>query len=278
MGREPVILMYHAIADDLTPPELSYSTPVAEFREQMGYLAAQQYRVLSLSELCNRWEHGLPIERRTAVITFDDGFDCLHSNALPILQQHGFPATVYMVSDYVGKLGDFDVQYGIEPRQMLSREQLFDLQAAGIEVGAHSRTHASLPSLSADALRDEILGSKHVLEDMLGRPVRHFAYPKGRYNNAVRDAVENAGYASGSSTRVGTNSAKTDRFVLRRAQIGTGLNRSQFDWKLRLGELPYGLLRSYLRRAYYRCRNLEQPIIGASSPGVLRRDALTTQF
>lgn len=48
MGREPVILMYHAIADDLTPPELSYSTPVAEFREQMGYLAAQQYRVLSL--------------------------------------------------------------------------------------------------------------------------------------------------------------------------------------------------------------------------------------
>ena len=201
-------------------------------------------------------DSGAPVPRRTVVITFDDGYDCLHRTVLPILQRYGFPATIYMVSNYVGRMADFDAGEGIPPRQLLSRQQLLELHSAGIEIGAHSATHADLPTLSQECLIREVSGSKAQLEDILGIAVSSFAYPKGRFNRRVRDTAEKAGYSTACSTMWGLNTAHTDRFALRRAEFGTGVTESEMAWKLRLGATPSVAARSMVSRRIKQLRAL----------------------
>jgi peptidoglycan/xylan/chitin deacetylase (PgdA/CDA1 family) len=240
--------MYHAVANDLTEREWSYSTPTAEFERQMAYLAQRGYRVVTLRELCSYWKDGKAIPPRMVALTFDDGYDCLHRTVMPVLKRFGFSATLFMVSDYIGRMGDFDVAHGIPARQMLSRQQLLELLREGIEIGSHTATHADLPSLDARALRDEVQGSKATLEDVLGVEVCSFAYPKGRFNSVVRDAIVHAGYAAACSTRAGINSALTDRYVLRRAQFGANMTDRDFAWKIRIGHTPIALAREVASR------------------------------
>lgn len=248
LPRLPAILMYHAVADDLTENELSYSTPVAEFGRQMAFLAQRGYRVVTLRELCSYWTQGKAVPPRMVALTFDDGYDCLYRTGMPVLQRWGFSATLFMVSGYVGRLGDFDVAHGIPARQMLTGQQLRELHRNGIEIGSHTATHADLPTLDACALRDEVQGSKAALEDLLGAEVSSFAYPKGRFNSAVRDAIEQAGYSAACSTRAGLNCAMTDRYALRRAQFGADLTDRQFAWKIRIGHTPLALAREVAGR------------------------------
>jgi peptidoglycan/xylan/chitin deacetylase (PgdA/CDA1 family) len=79
-------------------------------------------------------------------------------------------------------------------RPVLSWAALAEVAASGIEIGAHSHTHPAMDRLSASELADQATRPKAELEDRLGTPVTSFAYPYGRYDRRVRDAVAAAGY------------------------------------------------------------------------------------
>jgi peptidoglycan/xylan/chitin deacetylase (PgdA/CDA1 family) len=63
------------------------------------------------------------------------------------------------------------------------------------------------------------MASKKKLEDLFGRRIRHFCYPYGDWNEAVRDLVVEAGYETASSTRFGVNTPETSPFVLCRIMV-----------------------------------------------------------
>ena len=85
----------------------------------------------------------------------------------------------------------------------MTRTQLLEMAAAGVTVGAHSRTHADLPACSPSELEREVRGSKEDLEDLLGKRVTSFAYPTGLLNDEVVAAVAAAGFASAVTSRPG---------------------------------------------------------------------------
>ena len=94
--------------------------------------------------------------------------------------------------------------------------QVHEWMAAGHEIGAHTCTHPWLTRIPLAEAREEIFASKARLEDLFGSPVRHFCYPYGDWNPAVRDLVVEAGYATACTTEPGLNRPEGDPFRLRR--------------------------------------------------------------
>ncbi len=82
----------------------------------------------------------------------------------------------------------------LEDFRMLDWDMLAEMVAAGVTVGSHTRSHALLANETPEVLREEVEGSRRELEQRLGVPIRHFAYPDGRFNASAIQAVADAGY------------------------------------------------------------------------------------
>lgn len=159
---------------------------------------------------------------RPVVITFDDGFADFYSAALPVLRQYGFTATLYVATAFVGGSSRWLWREGEDQQPMLTWEQLANISACGIECGAHSERHPQLDLLAPAAAQEEIVGSKRVLEDRLGKAVHSFAYPFGYHTAAVQRQVQAAGYTSACAVAYRMSSRADDPFALGRLIIGGG--------------------------------------------------------
>jgi peptidoglycan/xylan/chitin deacetylase (PgdA/CDA1 family) len=198
---------------------------------QLARLQRENYRTVSLSDaVASPANSG-----RKVVITFDDGCANVFHNALPALARHGNKAIQFLVARLIGGRNDWMIRYGDAPEPLMDAVQIQEWLAAGHEIGSHTLTHPKLPKLSLAAAREEIVGSKKLLEDRFGRPVRHFCYPGGKWNEAVRDLVAEAGYETASTTLFGVNLPDTPRYELRRI---VPLTRTEL-----VGKISHRLLR-----------------------------------
>lgn len=219
MSRTVPILMYHQI--DASPPRgtpwRSLIVTPSAFARQMALLRLFGYRGVSMSDL----EHGLSAERTDKLIgiTFDDGYRNNLEHALPVLRANSFTATCYAISDALGGRNDWDADKGVEQKALMSAAELRQWAAAGMDVGAHTRHHVDLQTLSTEAARDEIAGAKRELEAALGSEVRHFCYPFGSFNSTHRAMAEEAGYHSATTVQRGRACATDDRFALPRIPV-----------------------------------------------------------
>lgn len=174
-----VIFFYHRIADDTRVP---WTMSNEQFRRQIEWLRAH-CDLISLPEAQRRMREGN--RRLAAHVTFDDGYAENTDQAIPLLVELGVPCTYFVTLDQVTSGVPFphDAQLG----EHLPANTIAELQAmaeAGIEIGAHTRTHADLGTrLPPDQLEDEIVRSGDDLEDRLGFPVRYFAFPFGHPEN-----------------------------------------------------------------------------------------------
>jgi peptidoglycan/xylan/chitin deacetylase (PgdA/CDA1 family) len=154
-------------------------------------------------------------DRRIA-LTFDDGFANVFQHGLEPLARHGYRAMVFLVPDLIGRFNDWEIQEGEARQPLMDDAQIKEWLAAGHEIGSHTLTHAFLTRLSLQQAREEIAASKKKLEDRFGRPVRHFCYPYGDWNPAVRDLVMAAGYETACTIEFGVNTRATPPFELKR--------------------------------------------------------------
>ncbi len=197
-ARAPIpILSYHQ-TDALPAPGLpwrSLVTPPALFRRQMGALARRGWRGLSLRDL-GPYLNG---ERRGKVfgLTFDDGFRSNLEHALPVVTEHGFTATLLVVSEAIGGTNAWDAAGGAPVQAMMTLPELLAWQGAGMEVGAHTQHHVDLTACDAQTAAAEISGSKRTLEALMDQEVRSFAFPYGRYSPQHLDMVRSAGFRYG---------------------------------------------------------------------------------
>jgi peptidoglycan/xylan/chitin deacetylase (PgdA/CDA1 family) len=154
-------------------------------------------------------------DRRIA-LTFDDGFANVFQYGLEPLARHGFRAMEFLVADRIGGFNEWDVQEGEARQPLMDDTQIKEWLAAGHEIGSHGLTHQFLTRLNLPQAREEVSASKKKLEDRFGRTVRHFCYPYGDWNPAVRDLVMAAGYETACTTEAGVNTSATSPFELKR--------------------------------------------------------------
>ena len=209
--RGVVFLMYHELALPGRPhcrAEAGYSRYVvsdSDFRSQMRWLRENGWRARSVGETiaCMSHQEELP----GVAVTFDDGSESDLVAAAPILREAEYNATFYITVAFLGRPG------------YMTAAQVRELGALGFEIGCHSMTHAYLTDLDERGRRSELADAKAQLEDILGKPIEHFACPGGRWDARVAQIARTAGYHSVVNSRARINAPSTDAFALGRVTI-----------------------------------------------------------
>ena len=185
----PSILMYHSIAEN---PDDPFAVSVGAFREQISWLSKHGFEVVSLSFLLRSIEaRNYGILRKRVVITFDDGYRDFVTDALPILSDHGAPATVFLVTDMLGGSASWN-ESGTH-LVLMSEDEARSIKAQGISLGSHTATHAKLTHLDQKDVRRQLKDSHDTLI-RLGESFYAFSYPWGQWSSQIADAVKASGY------------------------------------------------------------------------------------
>jgi peptidoglycan/xylan/chitin deacetylase (PgdA/CDA1 family) len=245
------ILMYHSIDDD----DAAACVRPGRFDEQMAYLKKAGYRTIDLDTLYDHFSAGEEVTEKSIVITFDDGYRDNVEQAAPILERYGFCATVYLPTDHLGVSNRWNAADGVPQRPLLGWDEVRRLGSDSVlSFQAHSCSHPKLSRLPLGQMEREVRRCKDLIEERLGNPCHHFAYPYGDLSDAVRDIVGAAGFHTAVTTRWGHNRPGVDLLLLCRIGIANGHRLA--DFKRVLGE-P-------ISRGQYYWRRLKQRLAAAS--------------
>jgi peptidoglycan/xylan/chitin deacetylase (PgdA/CDA1 family) len=181
------------------------------FERQMDELQTAGYSTPPYGQLPARANSA-----KNITLSFDDGFESAFKHALEPLARHGFRAIQFLVADRIGQFNEWEVLQGEAREPLMDESQVRDWAGAGHEIGAHSLTHPYLTRISLREAREQVFSCKKKLEDRFGALIRHFCYPYGDWNPAVRDLVIEAGYETACTIDFGVNTAATAPFELRR--------------------------------------------------------------
>ena len=174
------IVAYHSIRDN----------EIERFKQQMQIL-----KMLTTPIPIN---YDGPFDRgnRYSIVTFDDAFKCVITNALPVMMELQIPFTIFIPAGCLGKnphwlenTGDSD-----EHETISSLKELFELPSEIVTFGSHTFDHSDLGRLDHEKARYEIKGSKIVLESQLKREIDYFAFPYGYYNSKLVECCLEAEY------------------------------------------------------------------------------------
>jgi peptidoglycan/xylan/chitin deacetylase (PgdA/CDA1 family) len=269
-GYRPLVVGYHRVVADFDAASRhdnpSMLISAAMFERHMDFLG-RHFQFVPLDAVGAAIRNRIPFSRPVAAVTFDDGYEDVFENAIPILKRKGIPAATFVVTDLVGKtawqihdklfhlvekgfsvwdnprrelhgvLRELDLPAGeilrnpsatrsplltvsallpnlsqhdvkrvmtrlechvgngfVNMPLTMSWTMLKELLRDGFTVGSHSRTHVTLPKESPETTGEQLRGSKQLLEERLGSPIDHFAYPGGEFTAAVVDALADCGY------------------------------------------------------------------------------------
>ena len=216
-----VVLMYHRLGRAGNAWERKYCVAPDRFAAQMDALAAAGRCAVDLQAFLDWLQGGPALPAGSLVITFDDGFRGVREHAQPVLERLGWPFTVFLVSDLLGRQDVWTLPENPAglAHPLLDADEIRDMQQRGVRFESHTRSHARLPTLDDAALADQLAGSRERLSDLLGRDVRYLAYPYGQHDPRVEAAAQSAGYRAAFSTRPGFNRAGADPFCIRRLDV-----------------------------------------------------------
>ena len=212
------ILMYHSI-ESMPKNTVMRSLHVSprRFKFQMWVLKKLGYRGLSLKELKPYLDGD--IYGKVVGITFDDGYQNNLTNAAPVLKKYNFSATCYIVSQNIGLSNIWDLSNNITQRPLMTESEIKQWLNLGMDIGAHTRTHADLTSISEKKAYDEINNCKADLENKFKVKVTDFCYPFGRSNDLISKMVENSNYSTASTMQRGRAHLMSNNYLLPRIPI-----------------------------------------------------------
>ncbi len=153
---------------------------------------------------------GAALPAKPVAITFDDGYEDNYLEALPIMEKYGMRATVFVIVANVGQPG------------YLSWDELRDMQTRGMGIGSHTLSHTALPEVTITERQREVIDSKAILEQELGRPVDFLSYPYGKFDQATIGVLRQANYRGACSGVPGLNRPGDEDYSLRRVNILRG--------------------------------------------------------
>lgn len=215
--------MYHSISTDPEPgfsPYYKVCTSPRRFAEQMQWLADHGWRGVGLTEglvAIKALKPGSVSREKLVGITFDDGFRDFLTEAFPVLQRHGFSATMYLPTNFIA-----DSPRPFKSRECLTWPEVDELHRAGIEFGSHTASHPELVCLDWPQIERELRDSRAAIESRLGSHVPAFAYPFAfpqadeKFATGFRETLRAAGYESCVTTEIGIVAPGDNPLELRR--------------------------------------------------------------
>ena len=234
--------MYHAVEDENRAPRYKhFYVTASEFAWQMRYLQRGGYTPIDFAQLAQAMVDGI-LPARPVILTFDDGYENLITNAYPLLAELNWPYTVFLVADRIGATNEWVTPEGYEATRLLDWPHIHEMAAGStVDFQPHTSTHPHLSSLSREALRRELVDSRDLLSQNLGKQMNVICYPYGDHNDAVVDAARDAGYTLGVTTNFGR--VRTDDDPMRLPRISVyhvppvsltyGIGSLNFDWRVR---------------------------------------------
>jgi peptidoglycan/xylan/chitin deacetylase (PgdA/CDA1 family) len=246
--RGVVVLIYHRVGRQ---SGLDVALPVELFEAQAEALAASG-RVVPLGDALPRLRR--PVDPATAacedpvVVTFDDGTADFVERALPILERHGLPVTLYAATAFIDEGRPFPGD-----GRPVSWQGLADACATGlVDVGSHTHRHVLLDRLAPAEVPSELDRSIDLIGEHLGRPPLDFAYPKAvpgstSTDRAVRRRFRSAALAGTRPNPFGA----TDPYRLARSPIQRSDGMRWFERKIGGGMAAEDRLRGILNRWRY---------------------------
>lgn len=207
------ILCYHRFGNGCSSP---LCMPKDIFERQMKYLKDNGYHVISPKQLQDFLAYRKPLPKKSVMITVDDGYRSFYTIAYPILKKYGYPATLFIYTNYVGV-----------SRKAITWDQLRELKRNGVTIGSHTIMHSDLSKQGdneskeayALRLRNETMKSKMIIDRKLNQDTFFFSYPFGRVNPATMMATRKAGYKLAVTVDRGGNAFYANPYLLRRDQI-----------------------------------------------------------
>lgn len=206
------VLMYHRVGPVPAGAWVKshYISPRL-LRNHLRLMRFLGYESQTVASIAQHWP-----ENKSFAITFDDAYASVATLASPILEDLQMKATVYVVTGHIGGTNAWDEAHGEVTEALMTEDQLRSWQKAGHEIGSHSQTHPRLATLSAEAVSLEAYASLAVIRDRFQVSAPTFCYPYGSENEAVREAIRDAGYLAACATTKGAWTPATDRYQIPR--------------------------------------------------------------
>lgn len=238
VSRKPFlpILMYHSISNDPEYRRHPYhwlNTSPTVFREQMQFLAMNNFSVISLEEAIQIFKNRHSYNSKIIALTFDDGYQDFLTEAFPILNEFGFKATVFLPTSFIGKNRLF-----FNNKPCLTWSEVKQLYEHKIRFGSHTVNHPKLLKLNKTEILNEINLSKRSIENILSDEIQSFSYPYALseaskdHLNYIKCCLIEFGYTMGVSTRIGCSPIDDDIFLMKRLPVNSGDDLSLLSAKI----------------------------------------------
>ncbi len=208
-----MILAYHRINPYYQNDALTVSP--LQFEQQIKYLQNRGYKFIPLKDyvpLKSKNPHA-----KLCCLTFDDGFADNLWFAMPILEKHKIPAIIFITTGFIGINQILPRYRDMEKDRFLTWEEIKKMIGSNILFGSHTLSHPHLTQIDESAAWDEIMKSKEIIEEKIGRNVEYFCYPFGNLNENIIYLVKKAGYLGAVLTY--KKNIHEDLFTLRRTGI-----------------------------------------------------------
>jgi peptidoglycan/xylan/chitin deacetylase (PgdA/CDA1 family) len=255
------VLMYHGIVGD----EDDISNPIhiskKNFEEQMAWLFENKYRVITIAEMLWFFQQK-EIPPKCVVLTFDDGYESLLTNATPILEKFKFSATLFLLTGAAGKktYAGSNTKHSVFPDNdaPLSWNQLKTMESLCWDVQSHSHNHYIHNIIPNDVLEKEMRSSKEEIEYNLQKKVEFYCYPCGSYNTKCLQLLKTIGYKAAFSVHPGMAKHNSDTRRLPRIEINQFTDLDCFKRKVETGYAGnLSRLKSSIKYAVYRNTRLK---------------------
>jgi len=191
------IIGLHAIEDKIEIPIELYT---GHFDYLCRTLKTFGFETITFKDLLDHLDFGKALPEKPVIITSDDGFGDLYTNAFPVLKKYDYRMTVFLVTGYVGdseedrKVNSFDIDRSVPMRPLLIWPEIIEMYEYGCEFLSHSTNHIRLGLASDEEFLYELVQSKNDIESRLGYPVLFFAWPYDNNSPSKLHLIPEAGY------------------------------------------------------------------------------------
>lgn len=231
------VLMYHSVDEN----RAFFNVAPKDFERQIGYLHNRRFRVVLLSDLFKMVSEGRDISSCVS-ITFDDGYESVFRNALPVLKKYDMQASIFISSGLLGTTYTTSDGVGLPIVSLDMLHKYHD--ASTFELLSHTKNHHELPRLSKEEIAQELSSDIDFLNTRAKTP-KILAYPRGKFSGDVIDVLKAGDWQGAVTTVPGLFAHTTLPFVVPRNFVGRPTSFFEFKTLLSDGVHYYAKLRSW---------------------------------